>query len=67
MTLVVPVLPFPFKIRSLWRLQAGNELTARTPCPGAATGSGWSLWKLSKTRLGSQAQNVGTVGKEVGF
>lgn len=66
-TLVVPVLPFPFKKVTLeaagrQRGQSG-ELTARTPCPGAATGSGWGLWNLSKTRLGSQAQNVAQWGR----
>lgn len=35
-----------------------GEPNARTPCPIAALGPDWGLWKQSEARSGGQAQNV---------
>lgn len=54
-TLVVPVLPLPFKKVTLetsgkQQGQPGRP-GARTPCHAVATESHWSLWKLSKAKV----------------
>lgn len=52
-TLMVSIFLFSFRnviLEAIRQERQPGEPNARTPCPGAITGSDWGFWKLTEAR-----------------